>query len=96
MSAKLLIWGPIPSPSDWLLAPEGQAPPGYMRLCSLSITRREPAKIAGTDLVPREDIAAQAAMPAELERLLQAFAALDEGGRQEVVRFAETLAGAAP
>jgi len=93
VSARLLIVAPIPDPASWVISPE--LPPGHFILRSLTISRREPAKIRGTDLVPREDIAAEA-VPPLLERLLAAYAALDEGGRLEVVRHAEQLAGTTP
>jgi hypothetical protein len=90
---KLYVHGPIPCPSDWLIAPDGAAPPGYMRLCSLSIARREPANIPGPALVPREDIDA---LPSQIARLLCAFERCDQAGRAEVLLIAERLAAVAP
>lgn len=90
-TVNLSIIGPIPHPSTWCLSPDPEPPAGFMRLAGCSITRRPPAKIPASDLVPREDIAVQA-MRALFERLLQAFAALDEGGRLEIVKHAEALA----
>jgi hypothetical protein len=90
MNAKLCVYGPIPSPGDWLIAPEGSAPPGYLRLCSLSVTPRTRSR-PGSDLVLADD-----ALPSQIERLLQAFQRLDGAGRAEVLACAELLAGAAP
>jgi hypothetical protein len=84
---RLSLYGPIPNPSSWVLAPE--APPGYLKLCSLSIAPR--ARGAGSsDLIPVD-----AGLRAKLERLLQAFQQCDDAGRNEVLRVAEVLAGAA-
>lgn len=87
-SARLLIAAPIPSPDAWIVTPD--LPAGYLVLRSITIARREPAKIPGTLLVPREDIEA---LPSQLERLLRAYGRLDGAGRAEVLRVAELLAG---
>jgi hypothetical protein len=87
-SAHLFIFGPIPNPSDWVLASE--APPGFLRLCSLSITPRARGA-SGSDLVPID-----AGLRSQLERLLAGFGRCDEAGRAEVLKLAEAMAGAAP
>ena len=61
-----------------------------MRLAGCLITARAP-KISGSALVASQDM-----VPPLLERLLAAYAALDEGGRLEVIRHAEQLAGTTP
>ena len=88
-SARLNIFGPIPHPSSWVLAVD--PPAGYFQLCSLSITRRETSKIPGDSLVPAKDISTP---PADLERLVRAYALLDAECRAEVLSIAERLAGA--
>lgn len=75
IGGRLHIHGPIPHPSTWCLSPDPEPPAGFMRLAGCSITPR--ARKPGTELVPAQDMAAQI-MPALLERLLQAFAQLDE------------------
>jgi hypothetical protein len=89
MNARLCVYGPIPSPSDWLIAPEGSGPPGYLKLCGLSITPRTRSR-SDSDLV-----LADAGLPSQLERLLRAFQRLDEDGRTEIISIAERLVGAA-
>ncbi len=91
--ARLHIHGPIPHPSTWCISPNPEPPAGFMRLAGCSITAR--AKKPGSDLVPAQDTAAQA-VPVLLDRLLAAFAQLDESARVEIIRHAEHLAGAAP
>jgi hypothetical protein len=91
--ARLFIHGPIPHPSEWLIAPAESAPAGYLKLCSLSIAPRAAAINPGSDLVASQDIEA---LPSLLARLLLAFEQLDAAGRGEVVRMAEQLGGAAP
>jgi hypothetical protein len=83
----LFVYGPIPSPRDWLISADEPGPPGYLRLASIAPPRA--AANPGSNLVPREDIEA---LPSQIERLLQAFAKLDAGSRVEVVSLAERLA----
>ena len=87
MSARLFVYGPIPHPSEWLIAPDDSAPAGYLKLCSLSVAPRTASP--GSDLVPIE------ALPSQIERLLRAYALLDAAGRGEVLRMAEQLGGIA-
>jgi hypothetical protein len=91
-SARVFVYGPIPHPSEWLIAPDEAVPAGYLKLCSLSIAPRAAAKNPGSDLVPHEDIET---LPSQLDRLLQAYGRLDDAGRAEVVRHAEQLGGIA-
>jgi hypothetical protein len=94
-SARLVIFGPIPHPSEWLIAPDEAAPAGYLKLASLSIAARTVAKNPGHDLGPVVDRSFIEALPPLLARLLLAFDRLDDGGRTEVVRMAEKLGGIA-
>lgn len=95
--ARLFIFGPIPSPSDWLIASDELAPAGFLKLCSLSIAPRTAAKDPGSaqlvalqqeQLVPSQEIEA---LPSVLARLLRAYALLDAAGRAEILRHAEQL-----
>jgi hypothetical protein len=93
VSARVFIFAPIPSPSEWLIAPDEAAPAGYLKLCAVTITPRTQgnASACSTDLVP-QDIEA---LPSLLARLLAAFERLDDAGRAEVLRHAEQLGGIA-
>jgi hypothetical protein len=86
-AARMFIFGPIPAPETWVMASD--APRGYLKLCSLSITPRARSG-SGTDLVLTED-----ALRGQLQRLLAAFHQIDAAAKDEVVRLAEQLAGAA-
>jgi hypothetical protein len=82
---RVFLFGPIPSPETWVMATE--APPGYLKLCSLSIKPR--ARMAGCrDLIPSD-----ALLRSQLARLLEAYKRLDEAARIEVLKVAELLAG---
>jgi hypothetical protein len=73
----------------WVASLDAESPPGFIRLAGCSITgRSQAAKNPGSDLVPVEG-------PSEVERLLYAFAKLDGGGRGEILRHVEQLAGVA-
>jgi hypothetical protein len=99
---RLLIAAPIPCPDSWLVAAE--LPPGFMVLRSITIAPRSKGKTPGSSLVRGEDIQGDASagtdlvprvqIPADVERLLAAWARCDAGGRREVLRVAEVLAGA--
>jgi hypothetical protein len=101
-TARLLIVAPIPSIDSWIVAAE--LPPGFMALRTVSIaprtsrgtstgTQRHPVKNTGDDSLVRAE--PMDALPSQIERLLQAFARLDAGGRDEIVRITEIMAGAA-
>ena len=87
-AARLFIFGPIPAPETWVMASD--APRGYLKLCSLSITPRARSG-SGTDLVLTDH-----GLQSQLAQLLRAFEQCDGAGRAEVVRHAERLAEAAP
>jgi hypothetical protein len=92
MNAKLCVYGPIPAPSDWIIASEDSAPLGYLHLCSLNVSRRSPAKMPGSDLVAVKDIQS---LPSDVERLLAAYARCDAASRTEIIAIAERLASTA-
>lgn len=83
---RVYIHGPIPHPTHWVLSPDPLPPPGHLKLAGATIAARTTRSI-GADLVSAKSL------PSQLDRLLQAFARLDDAGRDEVLHHAEQLAG---
>jgi hypothetical protein len=91
---KFFLHAPIPPPRLWLASLDSEPPPGHIRLIGATIAAR-PSRGAstGTDLVP--STGSGDALRVQIQRLLQAFHQCDEGARNEILRVAEVLAGAA-